>query len=98
MRLLAVLGGSALTAFVLRRVIGFARIERWRFQIDGLNVLLFFVFVAAAMQNIGSRFIAAPVAMIELALLALGVFLTVLGLTVLAFAWAGLDRAMANAR
>jgi hypothetical protein len=95
MRLLAILGGSALTAFVLRRVIGFARIERWRFQIDGLNVLLFFVFVAAAMQNIGARFIAAPVAMIELALLAFGVFLTVLGLTVLAFAWVGLDRAMA---
>jgi BASS family bile acid:Na+ symporter len=95
MRLLAILGGSALTAFVFRRVIGLARIGRWKSQIDGLNVLLFFVFVAAAMQDVGARFIAAPIAMIELTLLAFGVFLTVLGLTVLVFAWAGLDRAMA---
>jgi BASS family bile acid:Na+ symporter len=95
MRLLAILGGSALTAFLIRRVIGFARIDRWKSQIDGLNVLLFFVFVAAAMQDVGARFIAAPIAMIELALLAFGVFLTLLGLTVLVFAWAGLDRAIA---
>jgi BASS family bile acid:Na+ symporter len=47
------------------------------------------------MQDVGARFVAAPIAMIELALLAFGVFLTVLGLTVLVFAWAGLDRAMA---
>jgi BASS family bile acid:Na+ symporter len=94
-RLLAILGGSALAAFMIRRVIGFARIERWKFQIDGLNVLLFFVFVAAAMQDVGARFFAAPIAMIELALLAFAVFLAVLGLTVLVFAWAGLDRAMA---
>jgi BASS family bile acid:Na+ symporter len=80
---------------MIRRVIGFARIERWKFQIDGLNVLLFFVFVAAAMQDVGARFFAAPIAMIELALLAFAVFLAVLGLTVLVFAWAGLDRAMA---
>jgi BASS family bile acid:Na+ symporter len=95
MRLLAILSGSALTAFLIRRMIGFARIDRWKLEIDGLNVLLFFVFVAAAMQDVGAHFIAAPIAMIELALLAFGIFLTVLGLTVLVFAWAGLNRAMA---
>jgi BASS family bile acid:Na+ symporter len=95
MRLLAILSGSALTAFLIRRMIGFARIDRWKLEIDGLNVLLFFVFVAAAMQDVGAHFIAAPIAMVELALLAFGIFLTVLGLTVLVFAWAGLNRAMA---
>jgi len=95
MRLLAILGGSALTAFVVRRAFGFARIEKWKLPIDGLNVLLFFVFVAAAMQDVGARFIAAPMIIVELTLLAFGVFLSVLGLTVLAFAWAGLDRALA---
>jgi hypothetical protein len=95
LRLLVILSGSVLTAFAIRWAIGFARIERWKFQIDGINVLLFFVFVAAAMQDVGARYVATPVAMIELTLLAFGVFLAVLVLTVLVFAWAGLDRAMA---
>lgn len=57
--------------------------------------MLFSVFVTAAMQDFGLHLVAAPVAMIELTVLAFSVFLAVFILTVLVFAWAGLDRAMA---
>jgi hypothetical protein len=95
LRLSGMLVGSVLAAVVLRRVIGPVRIGRWKSQIDGLNVLFFFVFVAAAMQGVAGHAFAAPLAMVELTALAFAVFAIVMVLTVLAFVWAGLDRAMA---
>lgn len=97
LRLSGLLAGSMLAALVLRQAIGPDRIRQWKFQIDGLNVLFFFVFASAAMQGVAGHVMAAPSATIRLALLATAVFIIVMGSTALAFAWAGCDRAAALA-
>jgi len=71
LKLLAILAGSALIAVVLRRAVGPAAIERHNDEIDGVNILVIFVFVAAVMENVAARFFAAPMVMIALAALRL---------------------------
>ncbi len=66
-------------------------VARYRDEIHGVNILL--VFVGAVMEHLAARCIDAPVAMLALAALAFAVSFTVLGLTMLAFTWAGRDRA-----
>ena len=92
LKLLAILAGSLLVAFVIRRLAGFATIKRYKDQIDGLNILLVFIFVAAVMQDVAARFYAAPLAMTGLAVLAFAVSLAVLCLTALVFVKAGRER------
>ena len=97
LRLSGLLLGAMVAAVAVRRVIGLDRIRRWKSEIDGLNVVFFFVFVAAAMQGVAGHAVAAPSAMIKLVLLAFAVFTIVMVLTVVAFAWTGFDRAAAIA-
>jgi BASS family bile acid:Na+ symporter len=94
-KLFAILAGSALVGVILRRVAGLAAIERYKGEIDGFNILVLFVFVAAVMENVAARFFAAPMAMIGLAALAFAVFFAVLGLTTLLFSRFGRERALA---
>jgi hypothetical protein len=93
LKLLAILAGSALVAVIVRRLAGPAVIARYKDEIDGLNILVVFVFVAAVMENVAISFIAAPLAMIGLAALAFATSFAVLGLTSLVFARAGRERA-----
>jgi BASS family bile acid:Na+ symporter len=93
-KLFAILAGSALVALVLRRIAGAAAIEQHKDEIDGFNILVIFVFVAAVMENIAARFLAAPLEVIALAVLAFAVSFAVLGLTTLLFAKAGRERAL----
>ena len=93
LKLFAILAGSALVGLTGRRIAGPAAIERYTDQINGLNILVLYVFVAAIMENVAARLLAAPMRLIELAALAFGVFFAVLGLTILLFAWAGRERA-----
>ena len=93
LKLLAILAGSLVVALIIRRFAGPAAIRRYSDQIDGLNILLVFVFVAAVMENVGRQFLAAPLAMIELTALAFAVTIALLGLTALVFAAAGRERA-----
>src|SRR5882762_5821089 len=58
LKLLAILAGSALIAVVVRRAVGPAAIERHKDEIDGFNILVIFVFVAAVMENVAARFFA----------------------------------------
>ncbi|HVP79287.1 MAG TPA: Na+-dependent transporter [Thermodesulfobacteriota bacterium] len=96
-RLFAILAGAALVGFLARRVLGMATIERHNDRINGLNILVLFVFVAALMEKVGDRFVAAPMITIRLAALAFLVFLAVLLLTTLLFLFAGRERALALA-
>jgi BASS family bile acid:Na+ symporter len=82
-----------LVAAALRRVVGLPAIKRRNDQINGLNILLVFIFVAAVMQDVAARFIAAPFEMIALTALAFAITFAVLGLTALVFARAGRERA-----
>jgi hypothetical protein len=94
-KLSAILAGAALVGLALRRVFGLKAIERQKETINGLNVLVLFVFVTAVMEGIGARFLAVPMSTLALAALAFGVFFAVLFLTVLLFWPAGRERALA---
>ena len=77
----------------VRRLAGIAAIEQHKQTIDGLNILVMFVFVAAIMESVAGRFLAAPITTIGLAALAFVVFFAVLCLTSLVFVYAGRERA-----
>lgn len=96
-KLLAILAGSAAVAALLRRVVGVAAIARHRQAIDGVNILVVFVFVAAVMESVAARTLGAPLATLGLAALAFATSLGVLGLTILLFRPAGRGRALALA-
>jgi predicted Na+-dependent transporter len=92
LKLLTILAGSLLLAAVIRRLVGYAAIRRASDQINGLNILLVFVFVAAVMENVAGELMAAPSRTIAFLGLAFAVSFAVLGLTALAFAKAGRER------
>jgi len=94
-KLFAILAGAALIGFAVRRVFGVPAIERQKERINGFNILVLFVFVAAVMESVGRRFLAAPRTTMTLAALAFVVFFAVLFCTVLLFLSAGRERALA---
>jgi len=95
LKLLAILAGSLLVAGMVRGIAGSDAIKRHARAIDGLTVLVLFVFVAAVMGNVAGGFLSDPVKAIELTGLAFAVFFVLLGSTALIFRNAGYGRAMA---
>jgi hypothetical protein len=93
LKLFAILAGSALLAMIGRRVIGPEAIARRKDELDGVNVIVVFVFVAAVMEHAAANFIDAPPATLGLAALAFASSIAVLGLTALVFARTGKERA-----
>src|SRR6516165_2943579 len=55
LKLFMILAGSLLVAVGMRYFVGFATILRYSDQINGLNILLVFVFVAAVMENVARQ-------------------------------------------
>lgn len=94
-KLLAILLGACLVAAVVRRLAGVEAIARRRDEINGLNVVVLFVFVAAVMEGVAARFLAAPWLTLGVALLAFAVFFAVLALSVAVFLPAGRPHALA---
>jgi BASS family bile acid:Na+ symporter len=92
-RLFAILAGSALVGITVRRMAGPVAIERHADEINGVNILVLFVFVAAVMESVAARFLAAPVLTVGFAALAFLVYFAVFGLTSLLFVRAGPERA-----
>jgi BASS family bile acid:Na+ symporter len=95
LKLAGILAGSLLVAAAIRWTAGASAIKRHAAPIDGLNILILFVFVAAVMGSVAGSFLADPVGTVELALLAFAVFFALLGVTVLIFRRMGHDRALA---
>jgi hypothetical protein len=93
LKLFAILAGSMLVAVAVRYFVGLATLLRYNDQINGLNILLVFIFVAAVMEEVAARFAAEPVMMIGLAVLTFALSFAILGLTALLFAKAGRERA-----
>ena len=89
-----ILAGSALIGLILRRIVGPEAVERQRQRIDGFNILVLFVFVAAIMEGVAARFLATPLFMVGLAALVFAVFFAMVCLTALVFAVAGRKRAL----
>lgn len=96
-KLFAILAGAAVVGVAVRRFFGLAVIERHEEKINGLNIIVLFVFVAAIMGNVGARLVSAPIITMALAALAFVIFFAVLFLTALLFMPAGRERAFALA-
>ncbi len=94
-KLFAILSGSLLVAAVIRRIAGAAAIERHREPIDGVNILLMLIFVTAVMGTVAGSFLADPLKISAILLLAFAVFFAMLGLTVLIFRKLGREHALA---
>lgn len=95
LKLVAILAGSLLVAAGIRWTMGASAIVRHKGAIDGLNILIMFVFVAAVMGSLAGSFFSDPVRMTELTLLAFAVFFALLGVTTLIFRRIGHERALA---
>lgn len=86
LRLTGLLAASAGLAMLIRRLAGTARVVEAREHIDGLNVLILFIFAVAVMDGVAERFMAAPLFTLAMAALTFAVALTQMGLTLLVFA------------
>jgi hypothetical protein len=95
LKLLAILAGSSAVAGAIRWSVGAAAVRRHRSEIDGFNILILFVFVAAVMGNVVGGFWADPVKALALTALALAVFFALVGVTTLIFRRIGRERALA---
>jgi BASS family bile acid:Na+ symporter len=95
LKLAAMLAGSLLVAGAIRWSVGEAAIKRHRGPIDGINILILFVFVAAVMGSVAGSIWAEPAKTIELTALAFAVFFALLGITMLIFRGLGRERALA---
>ncbi|MBI2178542.1 MAG: Na+-dependent transporter [Candidatus Tectomicrobia bacterium] len=94
LKLFAILAGSALVGFTVRRIAGLTAIERQEEMINGFNILVLFVFIVPVMESVAPRFLATPMITIGLVALAFVVFFAVLFLTTLLFTSAGRERAL----
>jgi hypothetical protein len=94
-KLFAILAGAAFTGFSLRQFLGIAAIERQKERINGINIIVLFVFVAAIMKDVGARILFDPVPTMTLSVLAFAVYFALLFLTVLVFLPAGRECALA---
>ncbi|MGD9577903.1 MAG: Na+-dependent transporter [Syntrophorhabdus sp.] len=84
-KLFAIIAGAALIGFSLRRLFGMKTIEQRRDLIDGINVIVLFVFVAAIMESVGPRILTAPRISVAFASIAFIVFFVILFLTIFLF-------------
>jgi hypothetical protein len=95
LKLLVILAGSLAVAGAIRWSVGAPAIRRYKSEIDGFNILILFVFVAAVMGNVVGGFWADPVKTLELTALAFAVFFALAGVTTLIFRRIGRERALA---
>jgi BASS family bile acid:Na+ symporter len=95
LKLFAILAGSLLVAAAIRRIVGASTIRRHKEVMDGLNILFMLVFVSAVMGPVAGSFLADPLKVVALAVLAFAVFFALLGLTMLIFRGTGRERALA---
>jgi predicted Na+-dependent transporter len=93
-KLFAILAGSLLLAVIVRRFVRLSTLVRYNEQINGVNIILVFVFVAAVMEDVAARFVAQPAMMIELTVLAFVLTFAVLAVTAIVFIKAGREAAL----
>ena len=94
-KLFALLAGAGLIAALVRRIAGEAWIARQAERIDGLNVILMFVFIVALMDGVAASTLADPMHVFALTALAFAIALGLAGLTALIFWRSGLMAALA---
>jgi BASS family bile acid:Na+ symporter len=85
---------SGAVAYGIRRIAGQQWIERQSEPIDGLNVLAVFVFAIAAMDGVPRHVMADPIFALELLALIIALTCVLIGISVLVFWRAGIDRGL----
>ncbi|HEX2257336.1 MAG TPA: Na+-dependent transporter [Afifellaceae bacterium] len=85
LRLFALMAGAAAAAWLLRRFIGFGRIAAGREMLDGLNIVLLFVFIVALVGDTGQLFRDEPLRVAAITALAFGVAGLLLAVSLLVF-------------
>ncbi len=83
------LAGSAAVGLALRALLSADRVARHSESIDGMNIIVLFVFVAAVMGDVGPAFLSDPLQMTAFTALAFVVNLAMFGATCIAFQPAG---------
>ncbi len=94
LRLVLMLAGAACVGIAVRSFAGKAWVERQAERIDGLNVVVLFLFAVALMGDVLSNTIARPLFVLGLLALSTAVTFGLSGLTALIFARAGLHSAL----
>lgn len=95
MKLFAILTGSAITGLILQRIIGPTAIIRHRDSIDGVNIIILFIFISAVVGEVGVRFLADPLFILGLTAIAFIIFILILLITYAVFLWTGQRQALA---
>jgi Sodium Bile acid symporter family len=94
LRLVLMLAGAACIGVAIRAIAGKAWVERQAVRIDGLNVVVLFLFAVALMGDVAANTIADPLYVIGLLALSTAVTFGLSLLTALIFARAGLHSAL----
>jgi len=94
-KLLALLAGAAIVAFVVRRLAGKPWIARQSERIDGLSVVALFVFAVGLMDGVLASIISEPGTVLGLTLLSFALAFGLMALTAAVFAWLGMGQALA---
>jgi hypothetical protein len=95
LRLFLIIAGCAAAAWIVRRLVGRAVIERQSLAIDGMSVLAMSCFAIAAMDGVVNHFLQDPLLVVALMGLAFALSLGMLAITALVFLRAGRARAFA---
>ena len=95
LKLLGILAASLLAATAIRWMFGAEAIQRHKTPIDGLNIIILFIFAAAIMGDVVSDLLAQPLFTISLAALSFAIYFTLLAVTTLLFRRIGTERALA---
>jgi hypothetical protein len=94
LRLVLMLAGAACAGIAVRAIAGKPWVERQAERIDGLNVIVLFLFAVALMGDVAPNTIARPLFVLGLLGLSTAVAFGLSGLTLLIFARAGLHTAL----
>ncbi|SRR5713226_289389 len=91
--LLIMIGGSALVAAALRRLLGHARLEAYRHELAGINLLVFTLFGLAMFDGVVLRIFAEPLLLLGLSAVAFIVALGSIGAAMIVLRAMGADEA-----
>jgi len=89
--------GSLFVGIGLRRLLGSKKIALWDEQIDGVNILLLFIFISAVMGELGIQLLKNPLLILKLTLFTFTITFVLFLTTFLLFQRHGNDRAFALA-
>jgi hypothetical protein len=95
LKLLGILAAALVAATIIRAMVGTEAIRRHKQPIDGLNIVILFVFAAAIMGDVAHDVLAQPAVTIGIAALSFAIYFTLLAVTTVLFRRIGTERAFA---